>query len=221
MKYNIYSRIVPLLLKGPVYRSMKYRLPDVLTSDYKKRVKREYRAIIERTEGIGGVKNNELEMTLMFAAFPIALYKCADGKMDEESFKAFVQSVCDSHMMKFVSERKKAFSKKTIDKQRRAARKSQRRKYKNDWVTTFDYQEGSGEYYITHTECGVCKIARQEGVFHLVKYMCVMDYPSYEYQGVVLDRTKTIGYGDDCCNFHVMTKEKANSVGFVKGKDAK
>lgn len=33
--------------------------------------------------------------------------------------------------------------------------------------------------------------------------------------------TKTIGYGDDECNFHLMSKERANEIGFIQSPDAK
>ena len=34
--------------------------------------------------------------------------------------------------------------------------------------------------------------------------MCVMDYPTIEYKGGKLLRTKTLGAGGDCCDFHVV-----------------
>ena len=116
---------------------------------------------------------------------------------------------------------KDEFSDKNIRSRVKQAEWTQTHNYAMDWKTTFSYEPGSGEHFITHTECGVCKLAAQEGVSDLVRYMCKMDYPAYELKGVVLDRTKTLGYGDECCNFHVMTKEKAAAVGYVRGADAK
>ncbi len=78
-----------------------------------------------------------------------------------------------------------------------------------------------GEYFITYKECGICKVAKQEGVEHLAKYLCKIDYATFAYQNVILDRTKTLAYGDDHSNFHIMTKEKAKEIGFKKSKDAK
>ena len=43
-------------------------------ASYKKRVLKEYRAIVERTPGIGSMKNNMFVMTMYAAAFVIALY---------------------------------------------------------------------------------------------------------------------------------------------------
>ena len=38
-------------------------------------------------------------------------------------------------------------------------------------------------------------------------HICVMDYPTIEYKGGKLIRTKTLGAGDDCCDFHVVKKD--------------
>ena len=77
------------------------------------------------------------------------------------------------------------------------------------------------EYYITHKQCGICKLAQQEGGSHIMRHLCTMDYYTFEMRGAVLDRTKTLGYGDDECNFHVMSTERAAEVGFVRSPDAK
>ncbi len=221
MKYDIYPKLCKALLKKPIYKELKKRKPDVFNKAYKSRVNKEYRDIIERTESIGGIKENPFEMTLMFAAFAIAVYKCGYSKIDEDDMEAMVDAVCNSKFMKISTKYQKAFSKKTIEGRIKAAEMTQKKKYKNDWLTTFEYEEGSGEYYITHSECGVCKICIQEDCFNIVKYLCKLDYPAFDNQGVILDRTKTLGYGDDCCNFHVMTKEKAKKINFVKSPDAK
>ena len=42
----------------------------------------------------------------------------------------------------------------------------------------------------------------------LTPHMCVMDYPTIEYKGGKLLRTKTLGAGGDCCDFHVVKGSK-------------
>ena len=37
----------------------------------------------------------------------------------------------------------------------------------------------------------------------------------------VPDRTKTLGFGDDECNFHLMSRARAEEPGFVPGQEAK
>ncbi len=221
MKYNTYSKMIKLFIKRPIYKCLRERVPGLITSDYKKRSNKEYRAIIERTEGVGGTKNNPLEIILIFIAFPIALYKCSEGRIDDDTFEAMIISVSESKIMKWMSKSVNEFSDKTITTYRKSAEMSQHREYKNDWVSEFEYKEGSEEYFNTYRECGICKITEQEGVFHIAKHFCKMDYPMFKHKGLVLDRTKTIAYGDDYCNFHVMSKEKAKKIGFVEGKDAK
>ena len=49
----------------------------------------------------------------------------------------------------------------------------------------------------------------------------MMDYYTFEMQGAVLDRTKTLGCGDDECNFHLMSRERADELGFVRSPAAK
>ena len=52
------------------------------------------------------------------------------------------------------------------------------------------------------------QIGQQEGLMFLTPHMCVMDYPTIEYKGGKLLRTKTLGAGGDCCDFHVVKGEK-------------
>ena len=47
------------------------------------------------------------------------------------------------------------------------------------------------------------------------------DSYTFEMQGAVLDRTKTLGCGDDECIFHLMSRSRAEELGFVKKPDAK
>ncbi|MBE6125932.1 MAG: hypothetical protein E7186_06330, partial [Erysipelotrichaceae bacterium] len=89
----------------------------------------------------------------------------------------------------------------------KGAARSKKREYPMDWVFDFSYDLSVPEYFVTHHECGVCKIARQENLFFLMPHMCVMDYPTIEYKGGKLIRSKTLGNGDDCCNFHVVKKQ--------------
>ena len=90
-----------------------------------------------------------------------------------------------------------------------------------NWYYFFETVPGKDEYYITHKQCGICKLTKQENCEEITKHLCMMDYYTFEMQGVVLDRTKTLGYGDDECNFHLMSKERAEEIGFVPSPDAK
>ena len=93
--------------------------------------------------------------------------------------------------------------------------------YPMNWFYYFEAVPGKDEYFITHKQCGICKLTRQEHCEQITKFLCMMDYYTFEMQGAVLDRTKTLGYGDDECNFHLMSRARADELGFVKSPDAK
>ncbi len=221
MKYGIFAIMVKHFLKKPIFNCIKREYPELLSREYKREVKKHYKDIIKRTEGLGGLRKNSMEFILVFTAYCIAIYKVSYGKMSEELFKTIIDELCSSDLMKKTAKRSSSFSEKSIKNFKKLSEISTDKAYKNKWVSTFEYEEGSEELFITYTECGICKIAKQENVFHLVPYLCSMDYPMFNYKGEVLERTKTLGYGDDCCNFHVMSRKKAESIGFVRGDNAR
>ena len=118
---------------------------------------------------------------------------------------------------------KSAFTEKEIATRTRQAAWSRDHidEYPMNWFYYFQTVPGEDEYYITHKQCGICKLTKQERCEEITKYLCMMDYYTFEMQGAVLDRTKTLGYGDDECNFHLMSKARAQETGFVKSPDAK
>ena len=117
-----------------------------------------------------------------------------------------INAICTSDIMKSMYKNKNCFDQKEIDKYVRGSERSKKREYPMDWLFDFSYDLSVPEYFVTYHECGVCKIARQENMMFLMPHMCVMDYPTIEYKGGKLIRTKTLGNGDDCCDFHVVKK---------------
>lgn len=221
MKYDIYAKTVGFFMRGPIYKTLKRERPTLLSRAFKRRLSAEYKAIIERTAGLGGARHNPMEVILYFLIFLIAVYKVAAGQIDEALFSQLIDDLVASPFMKRVARAEGAFSKKTLRMQAKLATQSQKKAFQNDWVSQFEHRAGSGEYFITYRECGICKVAKKEGVFHLAKHLCKMDYALFAYKNAVLDRTKTLADGDDCCNFHIMTPQKAAAVGFKIGDDAK
>ena len=94
-----------------------------------------------------------------------------------------IDALCKSDMMKRFYKGKNCFDRKEIDKYVRGSERSKKREYPMDWVFDFSYDLSVPEYYVTHRECGVWTI---------------------EYKGGKLLRTKTLGAGGDCCDFHVV-----------------
>ena len=223
MKYGILVGFIKFAFAKTAFAYMEEAIPGLDMVSYKKRVLREYRAIVERTPGIGSIKDNMFVLTMYCGAFAIALYKEAEGRMDEETLKGLVHALAYCPLMVKAKQGKSAFTEKEIANRTRQAKWSREHieEYPMNWFYYFETVPGKEEYYITHKQCGICKLTKQEHCEEITKYLCMMDYYTFEMQGAVLDRTKTLGYGDDECNFHLMSRARAEELGFTPGPDAK
>lgn len=223
MKYGLMGSFVRIAFAKTAFDFIEKEMPETDMTSYKKRVLKEYKAIVERTAGIGSMKDNMFVMTMYAGAFLIALYKEADKKMDEEKLKGLVRAEAYCPMMVKAKKGKSAFTEKEIAARTRQSKWSRDHieEYPMNWFYYFETVPGKDEYYITHKQCGICKLTKQENCEEITKYLCMMDYYTFEMQGAVLDRTKTLGYGDDECNFHLMSRDRAAEIGFTRSPDAK
>lgn len=223
MKYGILGGFIRLAFARTAFDYVEKAVPEMDMASYKKRVLKEYRAIVERTPGVGSMKDNMFVMTMYAGAFLIALYKEAEGKLDEEKLKGLVRAAAYCPLMVKAKQGKSAFTDKEIANRTRQSKWSRDhiQEYPMNWYYYFEAVPGQEEYYITHKQCGICKLTRQEHCEQITKYLCMMDYYTFEMQGAVLDRTKTLGYGDDECNFHLMSRERAREIHFVQSPNAK
>lgn len=223
MKYGLLGAFIKVAFAKTAFDYIEKQIPGMDMPSYRRRVQREYRAIVARTPAIGSMKDNMFVMTMYAGAFLIALYKEAEGKLDEEKLKGLVRAEAYCPLMVKAKQGKSAFTQKEIETRTRQAQWSRDhiQEYPMNWFYYFKAVPGQEEYYITHKQCGICKLTRQEHCEEITKHLCMMDYYTFEMQGAVLDRTKTLGNGDDECNFHLMSKERAAAIGFVQSPDAK
>lgn len=223
MKYGITGGFVKFAFAKTAFEYIEAALPETDMKSYKKRALHEYKAIVKRTPGIGRMKDNMFVVTMYAGALLIALYKEADGRLNEEMLKGLIRAASYCPLMKKAKQGKSAFTEKEIETRTRQSQWSRDhiKEYPMNWFYYFENDPGKDEYYITHKQCGICKLTEQERCSEITKYLCMMDYYTFEMQGAVLDRTKTLGYGDDECNFHLMSKKRAEEIGFVKSPDAK
>lgn len=214
---------IKIAFSKTVFDYIEKEIPEIDMASYKKRVSEKYRQIVERTPGIGSMKDNMFVMTMYAGAFLIALYKESDGKLDEEKLKGLIKAASYCPLMVKAKKGRSAFTQREITNRTKQSKWSRDhiKDYPMNWFYYFETVPGKEEYYITHKQCGICKLTKQEDCEHITKYLCMMDYYTFEMQGAVLDRTKTLGYGDDECNFHLMSRERADEIGFVKSPDAK
>ncbi len=206
MNYGLIGPMFAFLCGKPVYEYTAKALPGYNMKEFRKAHMREYRAMVERTPGAGSMKDNMFASVLYLACYGFSYYKAAPDVMTTEIFDGMINALTTSDIMKRMYKNKDCFSKKEIDKYVRGAERSQKKEYPMDWVFDFSYDLSVPEYYVTYHECGVCKIAKQEGMMFLMPHMCVMDYPTIEYKGGHLIRTKTLGQGNEICDFHVVKR---------------
>ena len=126
--------------------------------------------------------------------------------MTPERMDDFVAYAMSSELMRKVHEIKKRkgtiFTDKYQDKWVIAATKSRHSHNEMGWKYT--YEKGTNEIRYTYTKCGVCTLAKREGVMEYLPCMCKMDYPKYELVGATLYRQHTLAAGDECCDFNIV-----------------
>ena len=86
----------------------------------------------------------------------------------------------------------------------KAAKRSPVRRYPDDWV--FERIDGDGKTFdfgIDITECGIVKYLHAQEADELCPYLCDIDYVMFEAIGVGLQRTKTLAWGCDRCDFRL------------------
>lgn len=206
MKRGLLGVLFPLLLGKVVYEYTAEKVPDIDIGEFRKKHMAEYRNMVSRTPSVGSMKENMFAPVMYLACYGFSYYKADPEKITMDVFDGMIDAICKSDIMKKAYKGKNCFDQKEIDKYVKGAVRSKKKAYPMDWVFDFSYDLSVPEYFVTHHECGVCKIARQENLFFLMPHMCVMDYPTIEYKGGKLIRSKTLGNGDDCCNFHVVKK---------------
>ncbi len=200
LKYGIIAKSVEMLCFEPALKRLSELRPEMNMGNYRKKVKKEYKAMLLRTPDIGG---SSLEMNLYIAAFVFSLHKAEPEKITPDIVNEMVTAVFDSPFMIKAHKNKKCtlFTDKVQDKKLAESRASQNSKYELDWK--FEYKKGNNEFYNTYTECGICKLGIRENCFEFVPCLCNMDERNYRNEGGKLHRTKTLAQGDDCCDFHV------------------
>lgn len=222
MKYGIMGGFIRFAFAKTAFGYIEKEIPEIDLPSYKKRVLKEYKAIVKRTPGIGSMKDNMFVVTMYAGAYLIALYKEANGKLKDEKLQGLIRAAAHCPLMVKAKQGKSAFTEKEIKTRTHQSKWSRDhiKEYPMNWFYYFETVPGKDEYYITHKQCGICKLTKQENCENITKYLCMMDYYTFEMQGAILDRTKTLGYGDDECNFHLMSKDRAEEIGFVQSPDA-
>ena len=147
MKCGIPGGFIKLAFAKTAFAYMEEAIPELDMAAYKKRVLKEYRAIVERTPGIGSIKDNMFVLTMYCGAFAIALYKEAEGRMDEEKLKGLIRALAYCPLMVKAKQGKSAFTGKEIENRTRQAQWSRDHieEYPMNWFYYFKTVPGKEE----------------------------------------------------------------------------
>jgi len=191
------------------FRYLSKEEPDGNAAALKRRSKQNYRQMIARTPDIGSIAENSLRICLAAGMLWLSVYEAAEGKMSEKHFAGMVDASMNAPLVKasFVRKAKSAF---TLRAQKKRAASAVRANAgpggSFNWQAEVILGRDADEYTILYRQCGLCALGRQEGLSHLVPYMCALDTLSTDWMGGRLYRTKTLASGGDQCDFYICRK---------------
>lgn len=184
------------LLQAAMPLMTKKALP---TWQCRKAVLQEYRAICRRAKDIGA-GNPWLSCYAMGAWF-IAMNRC-DGLSAEENYAIMEQGMKYSWMFRaFLGSGDAVISRNKFGKAEKWSAAHADHPYENDWRRTLYPQSGDCALAFDFTECGICKLCRDEECFELAHYLCKLDFMMAELVGLRLERSCTLADGDAKCDF--------------------
>ena len=129
--------------------------------------------------------------------------------MTHETFGAFIDSICASNTFIKMNRGRNFFTEKNINTRNALQHDPIFTGNPENWQYSFSYDMSVPECTITYTKCAICAMARREDCFHLMPHLCKTDFAQQKLMGNTLIRTKTIGNGDDICDFHIIGGRKA------------
>lgn len=207
MKYDIYAKVMWTLLRRNFTKELACFLNKADSKAIMVKGKQEYRKIIVRTDGIGGMKRNPMTMNLINGSMLIAVYKASKGRVTVDQMGQIYMNALSGNAVVRKFSKKDCFNADWQKKRNEVALKSQKREFSNDWVSEFLPGKNVNEYGINFYECGICKLCKQENCFELASQMCKFDYVMAEAMGAELTRTKTIAGGNQLCDFFYRKKQ--------------
>ena len=165
-----------------------------------KKIKKEYRAVIDRAGDIGS--DNMLLASYALAAFFIAMNR-NDNKSADENIEIIASKIENNKLVKKLlgGDADTYFSEKKMEGRREWSKKTHERKYEDDWVVDVIEKDDNYDMGLDYTRCGVCEMCKKEGCFEWAKYLCKLDFMLVEMIGIKLDRKGTLAEGADKCDF--------------------
>ncbi len=168
--------------------------------------RQEFESLIPQLPYIGGKR--PFTDFIIFTGMLLAMYRTskAHGKSVEETglmiFKIgkIVVHSTPAFLLRLFSPLN--FSKRSLEKLKKAAEKSHTRTYAEDYVYNFVPGDGKTfDFGVDYLECASCKFLAKQGASEIAPYLCPMDIHYSNVLGWGLMRTQTLAEGADKCDF--------------------
>lgn len=195
MKYGLMGKIYGYAF----YQMCKNDLSKSVSQKDIKEIRREYKAIHRRAKDIGS--DNKLYMSYTMCMFYIAMNR-QTNLTAEVTYQILHDGIKNSGLIqKFLGTADAYLDQKKMAGRLKWSEKTHQKQYENDWVV--DILPGCDEYDLgyDYTECGVCKLCRDEGCLELAAYNCRIDFLLAEMIGMELKRTTNMAEGGSVCDF--------------------
>jgi hypothetical protein len=202
--YYLSRRVDILDLYDAHSRAWKPFLARRYGDPFAKRIIHDARVTLERLipelPYIGG-DENPMTRYIIASSTSLVLYKTmkARGKPAEETGKVIYDAVVESVRRLPPN---KPLAEADLAEKKKQARKSQARRYLDDWVRVF--VEGDGiefDYGYDFYECGTRKLYHRQGADEFLPFYCYLDFVTYRTPGWSFSRTMTLAEGHEKCNF--------------------
>ena len=219
MTYTYCEAVMWHIMMPAAFRYLSETEPDWDISALKRRSKQVYRQIVSRTPDIGSMMNNPLRVCMTGGMLWLSVFEAAEGRMSEEHFEGMVNASMKTPLVQksYRSKAKIAFTLKAQKKRMAFAARTDAAENPFQWDAEIILGRDAEEYTILYHQCGLYALGRQEGLPHLVPYMCALDTMSIDWMGGVLHRTKTLAAGGDCCDFYICKKNSKWDTGHKGG----
>lgn len=209
MTYTYCERLIWAAMAPAAFRYLAKQEPGWDISALKQRSRRIYRQMVSRTPEIGSMLKNPLRICLTGGMLWLSIYQAAEETMREPCFEGMVNASMRSPLIvaAFRGKAKTAFTLKAQQKRASAASLADADGNPFQWKAEVLFGRDAEEYSVLYRQCGLCALGRQEGLSHLVPYLCALDTMSIDWMGGRLYRTKTLATGGDCCDFYICKKD--------------
>lgn len=164
----------------------------------------EYRSLLPGVPDIGG-RRNAWSANLTAAVWALAVHQVVrrHGGGAEDTGRVAHDYVQNS-LSRIPRSLRHLLLRPRASRWRTVARRSQRRRYPDDWVMDFvDGTDQPFDFGLDITECAIVKYLHAHDADELAPWMCATDHVVLQNAGVGLTRTKTVAWGCDRCDFRI------------------